>query len=470
MIAQQVLAEASYRLAQHYIDKLKQADLASKRGVDFRTHWLGVVDKDWGQIKKWQDWSTTWTADDIEKAEICFSFIMAARTILESRQTTSDRITWLLPALEAAQHLGNTDAECYIRVALGHCYFLLGKIEDAQHHLYHVLDIADDTSDDVNVGHAYLTLGTIRAQRGDLGHAEAAFHKSLAIFERLEQTLNIGRALHKIGVVAQVRGDYQQALDYHSRYLALVEGTAIEEHIAVALNAVSFCLRAMHDYETSKAYTQRVIAICRRVGYTRLLPAALFSLGSCEIELGELEASAAHYAEGVALARSSNIPNECVIGLDNLGYIHSRLGEFEQALAYFDEALVIAKENQFVFLIFEVLLDITNTHIMAGNLEAAKTSIRDLLELAFTINTDRHKAKAVAVAVALWQGLGEHEQTAVWAGLVTQYSQHVDLSLFEPVCTALENELGSQSYQHAIEIGKALTLDEGLSNILTLME
>ncbi len=107
---------------------------------------------------------------------------------------------------------------------------------------------------------------------------------------------------------------------------------------------------------------------------------------------------------------------------------------------------------------------------MAGDCDAAQVALRELLEMAVTLATERHKAKVLSTTVALWQRLGEPAQSAVWAGLLMQYTQHLDLSLFEPVCMELENELDTQRYRQALKQGKALTLDEALSHVLGLLD
>lgn len=471
MLSQQSLEGAQSRLVQHYIGKLQQADTAAKRGKAYRSYWLNEIDKDWSQIKTWQDWSATWNEHEVAKAKYCVSFIMSARIVLEVRQTTPEHITWLLPALHAARQLEDTPSERYILAALGHAYFLLGNMDEAHRHLHQLLDNSHSGENDINVGHAYITLGAIQIQSGNFDDAEAAIQKSLHIFENLHETLNIGRALHRLGQIAQASGDYQRAYDYHSRYLALVEGSGREEHIAVALDALSMCFRSMRDFETSKAYAMRVIDICKRIGYTRMLPNALFSLGSCEIELGNLEASSQHYAEGVELARINNNLPYCVGGLDNLGYIHTRLGNYEKALAYFNEGLTLADENQVTLLSFELRYDITDMHIVAGDLGSAKKALKKLLEITTVmLETERHKAKALSPAVTLWYKMGDHIQSAIWAGLLMQYTQHLDLSLFEPVCAALENELGTQAYHQALEQGTHLTLDATLQEVSKLLD
>jgi tetratricopeptide (TPR) repeat protein len=470
MIAQNVLTGAPYRLAHHYINKLQQADSATRHGFEYRTHWLHMINQDWMQIKKWQDWSTKWTEQDVERANCCISFVTVSRSALEMRQTSPERVAWLKPALAAARELNDLDAEHYILSALAHAYMLMGNYDEANFCIQEILQTADLSKDDPNIANAHITLGNMLAQRGKLDDAESAFQKSLDIFERLGGTLNIARAVHKLGQVSHNRGEYQRAFEYHTRYFALVESTGHEGHLAVALDSLSLCLRSMGDYNASKDYAQRAVDICRRIGYTTMLPPTLFSVGSCEIELGNLEVSAIYYTEGVEIARLNANPSFCVTGLDNLGYIYAHLGDYERALGYFNEALALAHENHLTMIIFELRYDITNTQIMAGDLDAAKIALRELLDIAVSINTDRYKAKAISAAVALWHQLGNQKEHAVWVGLLTQYARHLEPSLFEPIRAALENELDSGQYQKALGQGKVLTLDEVLANILRLLD
>lgn len=469
MTTQQSLRGAQFRLANHYVTKLQQANTATRHGHESRTHWFKQIDRDWSQIKHWQNWTTIWTETDVEKAHFCIAFATAGIDVLVVRQTPAERIAWLKPALQAARELKDDAAERHILAHLGLAYVLTDNDLEANHHLQCLLQMSIEAKDDLNIGRTYRAMGILARRRGEYDTSESYLQQSLDIFDRQGETALFGRVLQGIAQVARLKGEYQRAYDHYIQYLSIVQRSGREGELAVALQSVGNCLQSMRDFRAAEPYLQRVVNICRQIQYTRVLPQALSNLGCCEFELGKLESCYAHFEEAVQLARSTNDPASLLNGLANLGYILARRGDYAQAIDHLKEALDLAYEARRPVFICNVQHDLAHTYATLGDREAARVALREALEAAVSLGTELHKSKTLVTAVLLWQRNGDALQGAIWAGLLVKYTQHLDLHLFEPICRQLEIELGTRQYHDALEQGNALTLDGVIEEVLCLL-
>ncbi len=108
------------RLAQHYLDTSRQANVAIHRGRGNRDYWYDRIDQDWGQIRHWQAWSASAPDADSSQAHICLNFSIAGLNVLRVRQSPPERITWLRQALVAARRTHSGAAERTILYEHGH--------------------------------------------------------------------------------------------------------------------------------------------------------------------------------------------------------------------------------------------------------------------------------------------------------------------------------------------------------------
>ena len=236
------LSTAQFRLARHYVDVMRRANAAIQRGHGNRAYWYNRIEQDWGQIRHWQTWSAEASEADREHSQVCLDFSIQGLEILRVRQSPPERIAWLRQALEVAQRIDDGAAERTILHELGHTYFLIGEGDEAEQTAQHLLEIAEASKDDFNIGRAWYVLGQVGIFRGTLDVAEDAFRKSVVLLERAEAEAELGRAFQGMGRTAMYRGDNQSAYDYFLRYLNIVEDSGREAEQGPAYLTMSSCL------------------------------------------------------------------------------------------------------------------------------------------------------------------------------------------------------------------------------------
>ncbi len=464
------LLQTQYRLARHYLNKLRTADAAVRRGQSG----TAFFDQEWEQIRHWQTWAASrWSSDTIS-ARLCKEFPLAGLEVLSNRNNFAEHAAWLESGLKATRQLGDTQAECVLLNELHKTYFRLGALEQAEQQSLQLRQVAENIHDRLSLGRAFEGLGTIAEERGHYSDAEQYYHKSLQIFAELgtefDTEFDTGLAYHGLGAIALYVGDFEKAYHYFTHSLELMEVAGRKAEICDGLLAVSEALLSLENNNLeARQYIQRAINLSRTLSLRRTLSAALMSMGSAAVEDNQFEMACTSYSEGIAVARSIGSQRNVIYGLSNLGYTQMRLGNYNEALAQLQEGLSLAREAGMPRYICNLQRNLANTYLAVGDLESTRGALREALTIAVSLEATYQKVRTLAGVIALYTALHYVEQAAVWAGLIWE-DPIVDQPLFEPICVQLEEALGEEHYHAALDTGKALSLDDVILEVIILLD
>lgn len=459
-----------HRLAKHYLTKLQQANATIRRGRGNRDHWLNQMQQDWAQIKHWQAWAAAGKEQDTERARLCATFPVDTADVLRVRQTPTEQFVWAKEALEAAQRLGDKETELLMLYQVAMLSLTIEALDEANHHAQNFLERAQASGDPLSVGRAWYVLASDAFTRGIFDKAEEYFNKCLPLLEACNAVDEMPVIWRGLGRLAQFRGNYEQARTNFLRFLDAALKSGNEQNILDANMALSGIYLALRDYVTAEEHAHRAVAIARNFGMSRWFPPALLSLAHAEKWQGKLEDACAHYEEAIAPARLVCAPSTLINGLYGLGQARFRLGEYEVALTHFEEALALAQSAQLPLRFCEVVHDMVYAHVALQQWDTARLRLREALAAAQKLGTPHFQTKTVAAAVTLWHNCGDHQQAAVWAGLLKKHTPNLHPSLFESIVyEKLEHKLGAERYRQLIELGNALTLDNVIVEVSHLL-
>lgn len=466
MTASPTVAGVQQRLAQHYLDTLRRANVAVHRGRGNRAYWVNRIDQDWLQIQRWQTWSALAADADSGQARMCLDFSIAGLEVLRVRQTPPERIAWLKQALQAAQRINDNAAERTILHELGHTYFVVGASDEARQTAQRLLQIADASGDNFNTGRAWYVLGQVGLHVGALDDADTAFQKSAALLETVGAEAELGRALQGMGRVAMYRGNHQLARDFFTRYLRIVERSGREAELAPAYLTMNHVLLELRDYPSAKEYAERALQICLNTGFQRMLPPVWLSLGVTEAEIGDLEVACRHYEAGIAAARVTEAKSSLIELQWYLGDARMRQSRYVEAYPYLQAALRLAHEDRILYFLCEITTTLTRWHLEQNQAGAARDQLREAMRYALELGSDNFLALVLVPSVMLWRQVNQAEQAALWAGLLALHAEYMHPRLFDPLCTQLEQELGTERYRQSLEQGKLLTLKGAVTDVI----
>lgn len=459
---------AQFRLARHYLNKLRTADAAYRHGQSSIAYGIALFDQEWEQIQHWQAWAAQQRASDNASAQLCEEFSLAGLEVLSNRRSAADHAVWLKAALESAQQLDDGEAACTLYYELAMIDYRLGALDELERLAYQLQKLGEAADDSLSVARAYLLLGVFTDERGRYAEADAFYQRALELSLEIGSDEVKGRALNGLGAVAFYRGNYEEAYYYLSRQLDLMEATGNKNKICHALISMGRILIGLRAYDRAEECLHRAVNMCRLLGFRRLLGVGLLNLGSLELQRNQPEAARSHFEEGMELVRSTNTQRQIIRGLTMLGETHMRLGYLPEALEQLQEGLSLARGAGLPRHLCDLQCILTNVYLTLNDLEAARSALYEALILAQELGSRRQKVDAISSAIAYFQRIGFSETAAVWAGSLLD-DPMLDQSQFKPICREIEASLGSVAYQLAFTQGQMRSKSVVMSEILALI-
>src|SRR5262245_49862939 len=155
------LQTTQFRLARHYLNKLRTADTAVRHGQASAAYGLTLFDQEWEQIQLWHDWVAKRNGSDKESTRLCKEFPLAGLAVLANRNDAADQEKWLVTALEAARQLGDREAERTLCYELFMTCYRLGIPEKIDSYASQLLQLGEAAKDSLAVERALYGFGMV---------------------------------------------------------------------------------------------------------------------------------------------------------------------------------------------------------------------------------------------------------------------------------------------------------------------
>jgi tetratricopeptide (TPR) repeat protein len=460
------LAQAEYRLARHYLNKLRRLNDAIRRGRANASYAVAEFDLEWDQIKHWQNWTCRNEVNDAARALLCIEFPFAGLEILSHRVNAAEHVTWLRAALIAADHLHEMTAKRRLLYELQMAYYRVGSVDMIKEVASQLLQYGEEASDHLAIERALFGLAAYSEERGLYADSQQYLQRALDLATPLNDAVETGRILNALGSVALYVGEFVEASRYFQQYLDLMESHGEVSKVCHALLSLGECLISLQAYDDAERHLQRAVSLCRTLAFQRLLGVGLLTLGSLATARGRLVEARHYLVEGLDAVRALGVQRQIVPGLATLGYVELRSGEIESALAVLHEGLRLAREGGRPRNICDVQINLTYAHLATRNVAAARTAVTEALTSAQHIHSQSQQARAVAAAVTYAHAIGALEQAANWAGVIIN-EEALSVPYFTSTCASLQKALGANAYDQAIEAGRRQTAEHAIPEILT---
>lgn len=307
MTANSELSEREYRLARHYLNKLRAVNEAMQRGQSNVSYGLAVFDQEWEQIRHWQAWTAQRSPEDELRARLCIEFPLTGQEVLANRNNAEVQIKWLRTGLEAARQLDDKEAERSLGYELMMVYYRLGSLEVGRDIACQLLGLGEEANDLLCIERAHFGLAVYSEERGKYSDAEQSYQQALRLSRRLGVTTEIGRALNALGGVAQYVGEFEKSYQYFSQYLELMEIHGKQNRVCHALMSVGESLISLNAYSDAEQYLQRAVRMCRSLGFQRLLGVGLLTLGALALAEDNLDMAQVYVSEGLQAVRAVGV-------------------------------------------------------------------------------------------------------------------------------------------------------------------
>jgi len=458
-----------YRLAQHYLDRLRTANRAYRHGDENTVFSLKLAQQDWPQIQHWQTWSATQVDQRSEAAALCSAYAVEAGDLLVQMLTPEEQRVWYEAGLAAARQAGDLRAELAHVLALSAIYVGLSQHTAASASAQQALALAERFSDHNSMGKALLQLGTLNHMAGNYVEARAYLARSCEQFRQVKDNPDLAAALAFLGYASFDLNELEAARSYLEQALRVYQQLSDDLRAAKILNA----LRMLFNDERSRLLAAQ-FNVEERLHVSplrgdRLSVADLLTVLDEHAYLeGDFAAAERYEQQALDIYHQLALPRYSAESLLRLGILSIHQGRFVEGRDHLLEALAIARQYQISFLIGRNLVLLAFAYWGLGDAENVRAVLGEGLPLWHQFGI-LLTPLGVAGMAALRLLTGQAEAAALLAGLVDAYpgtTGEIRLFALGMLRSALESALGAERFAALAERGRTLDYEAAVVEII----
>lgn len=226
-------------------------------------------------------------------------------------------------ALRAARRRNDGTEQAATHRLLGRAYVRLGRLDEADTHITHALELSREIGDEPGQAHAHRYLGPLREQQGRYAGALHHSQQALGLYRRTNHRAGQAKALNDIGWYNIYLGNYEQALVHCTEALELQDELGDRGGQAHTWDSLGRVHDRLGDYERAVACYQRSAELHQELGDHYELACTLTCLGDTHRIAGD--PTAAHRVWQRAEELLSGL------GHPDVAQVRAKLREFPEA-------------------------------------------------------------------------------------------------------------------------------------------
>ncbi len=274
----------------------------------------------------------------------------AVRTRLLRVLRTASFASWMLCALSAlsasqqpaAEPPATQENELQRMLREGERLWRSGDFKAAREPLEKATSLAEQQGDSPSLARALNLLGNTTWGSGDYSGAISLHQRALELFRSLGKTEDEAKALNNIGNDLNSMGNYQEALKFFNQSLQAAERGGFP--FGLALSNIGIVYRYLGRYRDAVAYLERALRLQKEAGEVSGVGLTLNHLGIVSRARGEYDRALDFYRESLEWRRKAGDRRGEAQTLINMGSIYGDLGQPESAISLSVQALTIAEE------------------------------------------------------------------------------------------------------------------------------
>lgn len=473
----QRLLAAHYRLAQHYLDKLRTAQRIYQQGYENEAHALALFDREREQVKRWQAWMAEHARQDKRAAVLCSDYARACPDIFKLRLLPQEYLTWLEAALVAARWIGDRHAEALHLLGIQETSVLIIEYQNVVDYAQQALTITQQLGDWPLLAQALRVCGDVASDRGNHEEAQAYYEQSLALYQKMNDQKGMATIVEMLSVLALSRRDSATAQNYLEQSLGLYRTLGNQVGVGDCLTNLGYLAIRLGNYAAATEYLEQALIIQRMLGNNVAIASALSNLGTATYFQGAYTLAQNYLEQALAAARASGMREPIAIDLYKLGQVLMAQGDLLKARDYIEQSLVLSRSITIGTLLPVSLGNLAIVYLQLHQEDLALTTLREGLHVACGLPASYAYGKLLVLIAAarVWILKGEPLQATRWLGLiennphpaVKQMDMQRDILMARAECAAA---VQPEQFAATWEEGKNLDVDTVIADILHELE
>jgi tetratricopeptide (TPR) repeat protein len=172
-----------------------------------------------------------------------------------------------IAAIAAARRLGDPAAQAFGHRNLAKMLVRLGRLDEAEEHLDHAVELSQRIGDDVALGRIHIAQADVSVERGQWQVALGHNRKALERFQAIGHHHGQASALNNIGWVLAQLGEQQQAIAVIEQAMPLFVAEGDLEYQAASWHSLGYAHHQLGRPADAIACYTRAVELCRQVGH-----------------------------------------------------------------------------------------------------------------------------------------------------------------------------------------------------------
>jgi len=223
---------------------------------------------------------------------------------------------------------------------LGIVYDNWGKYDEAKPYFEQSLSLYRAQQDAYGQAYVYLNQGVLAFDEGDYGLAERCYEKGLNLFRPLQDRFGLAKALNNLGNLHFVREAYAKAKPYYEECLEKFQYLDIRWGMNIVLNNLGGLANALGAFDEARKWHLQSMALSQEIGDRTGLAMSMSNLGEVCVNQGHIEEAKRHFSEALTVAQHTQtawILWDVLLYLTQLGLKEKQTDWALKALVFFAE-------------------------------------------------------------------------------------------------------------------------------------
>lgn len=287
----------------------------------------------------------------------------------------------------------------------------LGQTTLAESLFHQGLEVATWCDDRRGQARAVNGLASVAQRRGDLQLAESQYRRATRLANEAADFRLVGTIEQNLGVLASIRGDADCAIVHYRRSQTAFLEADYTEGLTWVLNNMGMLMTDLGHFAEGVQHLDEALALAR-LRQDRILE-GLVELNRSEalLGLGRSEEARTAVLRANELAEERGDRLQRAEAFKYLAILDRRAGNLKRAISSLEEGCLLAKEGEDVLLVAELLREMGECRMQAGELELAfdcwRKALQHFDELGATVDCARLRGRMEEVAEVFGTADGE---------------------------------------------------------------
>lgn len=217
----------------------------------------------------------------------------------------------------------------------------------------------------------YNSLGVSLLNQNENYKSLEAFHKVMALYQKVKDSLGMASSLNNIGVVFNNLERYDKAISYYKQAQTLYQQLNDSLKCARSFNNIGVAYLEKQLLDSAEWYFQSSLAIREAMDDSRGLTSTYNNLGILFEEKGLMEQAESFYRKSYALKKEMNDPYGLATYHLNMGFLKDKQGQYLQAIQFFKQAFAISEDYYFLDILYQASQGIAEAQASRGRFAEA---------------------------------------------------------------------------------------------------